>query len=89
MMPPDDELDELERTLDPMARFVISHLRKDNALLREQLEKNGELVQRLTEQVDALNRRLFGSLLCLSLRTCSSGPRRGGSPRPMRKLLDR
>ena len=62
-MPPDDELDELERRLgklDPMARFVISQLRQDNARLREELAKNSQLIERLTEQVEALNRRLFG-----------------------------
>jgi hypothetical protein len=51
--------DDLE-ALDPMARLLVSHLRQENAELRAQLAKNSELIQRLTEQVEALNRRLFG-----------------------------
>jgi transposase len=55
-----DDVDDLEAALDPTARLLVSHLRRENAALREQLTKNGELIQRLTEQVEALNRRLFG-----------------------------
>lgn len=62
-MPPDNELDELEQRLEqlePMARFVVSQLRRDNDRLRGELARNSELIQRLTEQVEALSRRLFG-----------------------------
>jgi len=52
--------DDLEAALEPTVRLLVSHLRQENAALREQLAKNGELIQRLTEQVEALNRRLFG-----------------------------
>jgi transposase len=54
-----DDVDDLE-ALEPMARLLVSHLRQENATLRDQLAKNGELIQRLTEQVEALNHRLFG-----------------------------
>lgn len=54
------DVDDLEATLDVAARLLVSHLRRENAELREQLAKNGELIQRLIEQVEALNRRLFG-----------------------------
>jgi hypothetical protein len=54
-----DDVDDLE-ALEPMARLLVSHFRQENAALRDQLAKNGELIQRLTEQVEALNRRLFG-----------------------------
>jgi transposase len=60
------DIDDLE-ALEPMARLLVSHLRRENADLREQLarnaeqlSKNSELIQRLTEQVEALNHRLFG-----------------------------
>jgi transposase len=53
------DVDDLE-ALEPMARLLVSHLRQENAALRDQLAKNSELIQRLTEQVEALNRRLFG-----------------------------
>jgi transposase len=55
-----DDVDDLEDALDPTARLLVSHLRQENAELRAQLAKNNELIQRLTEQVEALNRRLFG-----------------------------
>ena len=58
-MPP-EELDELEKELEPTARFVIGFLREENAKLREQLKENAELIARLTEQLADLNRRLFG-----------------------------
>ena len=48
-----DELDELESGLDPAARFIVAYLRQENSQLREQLA-------RLTEQVEYLNRQLFG-----------------------------
>lgn len=54
------DVDELEATLDVGARLLVSHLRRENSELREQLAKNGELIQRLIEQVEALSRRLFG-----------------------------
>lgn len=53
------DVDDLE-ALEPTMRLLVSHLRQENAALREQLAKNGEVIQRLTEQVEALNRRLFG-----------------------------
>lgn len=52
--------DDLEGALDPVARLLVSHLRQENAELRAQLAKNGDLIASLTEQVEALNRRLFG-----------------------------
>jgi transposase len=55
----DGDIDDLE-ALEPAARLLVSHLRRENAELREQLVKNNDLIQRLTEQVEALNRRLFG-----------------------------
>jgi hypothetical protein len=55
-----DDADDVEAALDPTARLLVSHLRRENKELREQLAKNGELIQRLTQQVEALNRRLFG-----------------------------
>jgi len=55
----DGDIDDLE-ALEPMARLLVSHLRRENAELREQLSTNNELIQRLTEQVEALNHRLFG-----------------------------
>lgn len=51
-MPP-DALDELESGLDPTARYIVAYLRKENGELREQID-------RLTEQVAELTRRLFG-----------------------------
>ena len=54
------KLDELERELDPTARLLVNYLRQENERQRVQLAENGELIKRLTEQVEALNRRLFG-----------------------------
>jgi transposase len=59
-MPPDEDFDDLERSLDPSARLLVRYLREDNARLRQQLAENSELIKHLTEQVEALNRRLFG-----------------------------
>ena len=65
-MAPDD-LDELERGLDPTARFIVAYLRQENAQLREQiafsakqLAANAERIAELTEQVADFKRRLFG-----------------------------
>lgn len=58
-----NDVGDLEAALDPMARLLVSHLRQENAELRAQLAKHGELIQRLTEQVEALHRRLFGKRL--------------------------
>src|ERR1700690_1168167 len=51
-MTPDD-LDELEKGLDPAARYIVAYLRQQNAQLREQLAN-------LTEQLADFKRRLFG-----------------------------
>ena len=48
-----EELDELEKGLDPAARFIVAYLRQENGQLHEQLA-------RLTEQIEYLNRQLFG-----------------------------
>lgn len=48
-----DELDELEGGLEPTARFVVAYLRQEIAQQSEQLAK-------LTEQIEYLNRQLFG-----------------------------
>jgi hypothetical protein len=48
-----NELDELEGGLDPTARFIVTYPRQENTQLREQLAK-------LTEQIEYLNRQLFG-----------------------------
>jgi len=58
-MAPDD-LDELESGLDPTARFIVAYLRQENAQLQEQLRENAELIAKLSEQLEDLNRRLFG-----------------------------
>ncbi len=51
-MTPDD-LDELEKGLDPAARYIVAYLRQQNAQLQEQLAN-------LTEQLADFKRRLFG-----------------------------
>jgi transposase len=62
------DIDELEATLDPTARLVISVLRDDNAQLRKQLDVSteqsrilAEQVARLTEQLQDLKQRFFGN----------------------------
>ncbi len=55
-----DELDELEKGLDPAARYIVAYLRQQNAQLRAQLTKTTEQLANLTEQVAGFKRRLFG-----------------------------
>ena len=39
-MPPDEDFDELERSLDPSARLLVRFLREDNERLRKQPRSN-------------------------------------------------
>ncbi len=52
------DIDELEATLDPTARLVISVLRDDNAQLRKQLDASTEQSRILAEQVARLTEQL-------------------------------
>ena len=56
-----EDLDELEATLDPTARFIVAMLREQNTQLRKQLDLSIEQIERLTEQLQDFKRRLFGN----------------------------
>ena len=58
-MPP-EELDELEAKLDPTARYVVRYLRQTVDELKAALAERDEQIARLTEQLEAFQRRLFG-----------------------------